>query len=123
MTSSTYMPSARRARRIPRGIPVACTGRIVIQTGLSVLAAGCKIGVAADPATQTASVFVWEPDGYVPTAQGEAEIRVAAALLAERAGRFLGPGWKVVPWSGESTCGEEENGVRDDDPTNSGTVP
>lgn len=68
---------------------------MAIHTGLSVRVAGHLIELERDDASRTARVVV--NGAPVTTLEVEA-VKAAADMLAERARRFLGIAWTVVPW-------------------------
>ena len=73
---------------------------IMIHTGLSVTVVGCLCDVVRDEVHHVATVRVAPLPGH--TASGtpyEASVVAqAAVLLADRAQRFLGHGWRVIRW-------------------------
>lgn len=71
---------------------------IVIHTGLSVTVRGHVVDVYRDNAHKVATVRVGVIAGYTATGLEQADVAVAAELLAARAQRFLGRKWTVVRW-------------------------
>lgn len=90
------------SKRIRRGtfVPVRdWEGVIVVDKGLSTIIAGHLIDLKRDDGHHEAVVCVQAVDERGPLTQAElADLTEAAALLAQRAKRFLGYGWKVVGW-------------------------
>ena len=71
----------------------------MVRTGLSSVVCGHLIALHRDELAQVAQVTVTPLNGATSD-MGQAAIRVAAMLLAQRAARFLGSGWIVREWDG-----------------------
>ena len=85
-------------RCLLRGVPDRSEGSIVIQRGLTMAVRGHLIDLDRDESAKVARVRVAVVEGYAPTGAEFDDVRKAAGVLAERARRFLGVGWTVVPW-------------------------
>ena len=72
---------------------------IMVLRGLEDIVAGHLIAIARDESAHVAQVTVTSLNGAAGGPELEA-IRVAARLLAQRAGRFLGRDWAVREWEG-----------------------
>lgn len=68
---------------------------MAIHTGLSVTVMGFAIDLDRDEAIRVGKVTV---DGVPQDPVSLAAVKVAAELLARRARRFLGLGWRIVEW-------------------------
>lgn len=72
---------------------------IVIYKGLSVTVCGHLIDLYRDNAHKIATVRASVITGHNVTGLEYGDVKRAVDLLARRAERFLGHGWKVVKWS------------------------
>ena len=94
----SYLPTGTALRQ-RRGIPTHNDGAVVIHTGLSVVTAcGHIVDIVRDPATKTATVCV-KALAYIVPGSDQCDLVQAANMLAERARRFFGTEWTVVPWT------------------------
>lgn len=81
-----------------RGIPAKNDGAVVINTGLSVMTTcGHTVDLVRDETSKVAIVRV-ALTKCTGTAAEQYDLMSAADMLTQRAKRFLGPGWTVVPW-------------------------
>ena len=71
---------------------------IVIHTGLSVIVCGHLVDIRRDDQRKIATVQVSVIPGYKVTGLEQSILQGTADQLAQRAQRFLGMGWKIVPW-------------------------
>ena len=92
-------------KRYRSGIPTDNYGAVVIHTGLSVVTAcGHRIDLVRDASAKVATVRVRQI-ACAALGADECNVTEAADMLAERARRFLGAGWTVVPWKPQEDHG------------------
>ena len=97
MLGTIKLNGTRRRLRLP---PYKDANVMAINTGLSVTVAGHYVYLKRDEQKQVAEVCVNVIEGHQVTGLENEAVIVAARLLAERAQRFLGRGWRIVPYSG-----------------------
>lgn len=73
---------------------------VTVNTGLSSSVAGCTVTISRDNRSKVGRVTVDVPDNVVLTEIQRSAVHQTAKLLGERAKRFLGIKWTIVPWSG-----------------------
>lgn len=92
----------RLRKRVTNG-PFNCFAKepqaMSIHTGLSVTVAGHLIALDRNETTLTAKVVVTVINGHNVTGLEQEAVKLAADLLAERARRFLGLNWTVIPYN------------------------
>lgn len=76
------------------------SGRVRVNTGLSSSIVGCVVRLVRDDTVKVGMVVVDIPEDARLTDVQRTAIHQTAKLLAERARRFLGIRWRIVPWSG-----------------------
>src|SRR5437016_1506432 len=80
----------------PRDEP---NGTIVIHKGLSITVCGHFVDLYRDEIHKIATVRASVIIGHKVTGLEYDTVKKAADLLADRAERFLGRGWKVIKWT------------------------
>lgn len=85
----------RRLNNLPRDPRV-----MAIFSGLSVTVHGYMVELERDTVAKVATVKVRRIAHYPETGLEKPALLIAAKLLAQRAQRFLGKPWRVVPWEG-----------------------
>lgn len=83
-----------RARRV---VPIKDEGVMAIHTGLSVTVCGHLIELERDEYNKVARLVVKVIEGHKVTGMEGSAVNAAARLLAQRAQRFLGQNWRIVP--------------------------
>lgn len=75
---------------------------VTVNTGLSSSVAGCIVTIDRDDAARVGTVVVQVPQNIQLMEVQRSAVHQTAKLLGERAKRFLGMKWTIIPWSGFS---------------------